>query len=186
MLPPKLARHSSIFREVACCLKDGISAFHSLQPETKLPALATSLTFPEKYSRASAPEGAQVTSQGCSGDQRSGSISLLCTSSHIQRASQMSCPSSRRLENTFLCLPPPHCVRRHPPTLSTPNAFELCSDEKKAEKAHFQSRLPEEPLENLPGRFFLQISFQVIADLAVGHLANPQRTQIKTPHSPAS
>lgn len=57
--------------------------------------------------------------------------------------------------------------------------------EKGTEKAHFQSCLPEEHLEDLFGRFFLQISFQVITDLAVGHLANPQRTQIKTPRSPA-
>lgn len=57
--------------------------------------------------------------------------------------------------------------------------------EKRAENAHLQSCLPEEHLEDLFGRFFLQISFQVITDLAMGHLANPQRTQIKTPCSPA-
>lgn len=59
----------------------------------------------------------------------------------------------------------------------------LCSDEKRAEKADFQSHLPEEPLEDLFGRFFLQISFQGITDLAGRHLATPQRTQIKTPCS---
>jgi hypothetical protein len=70
-----------------------------------------------------------------------------------------------------------------PPALSIPNALHSPAAEDK--KTHFQSHSPEEHLEDLPGRFFLQISFQMIMDLAVGLLANPQRTQIKTPHSPA-
>lgn len=70
---------------------------------------------PHEYSRATALNGAQVTPGNVQEiNQRSGSISP-----HIQRASPLAGPGSRHLENVFLCFPPPHPARRHPPALST-------------------------------------------------------------------
>lgn len=66
----------------------------------KVPSSCHLPGIPCKHSRASTLKEAQIMSQECSEDQRSGSISLLCTS-HIQRASQLPCPSSRHLENGF-------------------------------------------------------------------------------------
>lgn len=43
---PKLDCRSSIFREAVCCIKDGISALHTLKSETKMSLPATSLAFP--------------------------------------------------------------------------------------------------------------------------------------------
>lgn len=82
---PKLECHSSIFREAVCGSKDGISASHTLKSETKLPFPATSLALPVSTQESSHQRG--HSTRECSGDQRSGSISLLCTYSHIQWAS---------------------------------------------------------------------------------------------------
>lgn len=89
--------HSNIFREAVHCIKGGISASHALKSESKWPVFAPSWAS----LRASARNGTGDVPprKECAGKQRSGSTSFLCTSSHIQKAPQLSCPGSRHLEN---------------------------------------------------------------------------------------
>lgn len=178
IFPANTEGRSSIFREAVCCPRGGMSASHALKSD------ATSLASPSAFVSYCTERG----TGNAPGTFRTSEVWLHIMTWHITphpKGFPTVLSWLQALGKRLPLLPSTSPCQEALTSSVHPNALELCGDEERAEDARFQSCLPEEHLEDFFGRFCLQISFQVITDLAVGHLANPQRTQIKTPRSPA-
>lgn len=182
-LPYPASTYSQPKRKVAPTSSERLSAATKVGGQSPMPwslkpssLLVPPPRHPREHSRATALNGAQIMSRQ--------SEVWLRIIPHPQGFPTV-WPWLQAFGKCLPLLPSTSSCKEAPTSFVHPNAFELCSAEQRAENAHLQSCLPEEHLEDVFGRFSLQISFQVIMDLAMEHLANPQRTQIKTPRSPA-
>lgn len=131
---PKLDCRSSIFREAVCCIKDGIYALHTLKSETKMSLPATSLAFKSLHTEGDTGDVPRML--------RRSEVWLHSITLHIiphPKGFPMVLPWIQAFGTRLSLLTATSLCKEAPTNFVHPNAFELCSDENKVEKAIFKA-----------------------------------------------